>query len=116
MSMKNPMTLDICQISLGAFYYFMSFFYFDSHTIIQSGVEGRIPAFPLPPPLTLSDGTHGRGQISLKKDLLGREEVVCVVEVSGVGECDRSKFGKSSDHGIVELVDQLPDLCTAEGG
>jgi hypothetical protein len=81
MSMKNPMTLDIRQILLGAFHYFISFFYFDSPTIIPSGVEGRIPTFPLLPPLTLSDGIHGRGQISLKRDVVGREEDVCVVEV-----------------------------------
>jgi hypothetical protein len=68
MSMKNSKdTIDIRQILLGAFHYFISFFHFDSPTIIQSEVEGRFPAFLLAPPLTLSDGTHGRGQISLKK-------------------------------------------------
>jgi len=106
---------------LDAFHYFISFFHFDSPTIIQSGLEGRSPAFLLPPPLNFSDGTHGKGQISLKfiskiwwwdvleTDLLGREDV-CVVEVCGVGECDRTKFGESPDYGIVELVDQLPTV------
>jgi len=65
--MKNSNdTIDVRQILLDAFHYFISFFHFDSPTIIQSEVEGRFLAFLLPPPLNLSDDTHGRGQISLK--------------------------------------------------
>jgi hypothetical protein len=68
MSIKNSYdTVDLRQILLGTFHYFISFFHFDFPTIIQSGEEGRFPAFLLPPPLNPSDGTHGRGQISLKK-------------------------------------------------
>jgi hypothetical protein len=48
--------------------------------------------------------------MSLKQTYWEEKKDVCVVEVWGVGKCDRTKFGESPDYGIVEPAGQLPTV------